>query len=528
MKLSKKKKDKDIEKALNEATAKKEDKTAEAEQDGEGEEKEKRPFNKKLLLIPAIAVPVLAIVGLLVANSLYKPKEEVYVPPEKNVEITITLDYNEAESFVNYKTKKCLSGSPIGNLPSPQKKGYVFNGWHCGDIEYTADTICDTDKDFTITAQWIKPNECKKAVGFYKDDTFEDLLNQYDAGECAEFKDEVPAYIHIKSGYKFIAYSKKNFEGDAVEMFTDGAFSGKLLSYKIEEIKSEAFVLGALTAEREVELLNTYAPKIWLAEAEDFLPYSIDEAVKYLERKGTSDGFIFHQDIPEKLDDEDNTYDYLYGSFKLAKAYSFFIPKSDGCFDLVYFQYCPYNLGPKIMGKNRLNQIGDWEHISIRFATYTENDTLYAKPVLVCCSANSSLNYYTWDTMEFAKGTTHPIFYSAFGSHGLWPTEGEHTYGKESIFSLKETCSQGKAWDTWDKERLETYHYDCLKHNGTGLGASQWKTYFDTNIASPESNAVLLWGNKSTKKLLDIVPTYADGGKSPQFEKEFLDYYSFA
>lgn len=93
---------------------------------------------------------------------------------------------------------------------------------------------------------------------------------------------------------------------------------------------------------------------------------------------------------------------------------------------------------------------GDWERISIQL---DENDS----PVNVFYYSHHGGNLAHWDTLDKFEGT-HPIVFSAKGSHGSYADEGVHLIPD----IIKEGClpvlgcvpdhtDRGPQWKTWDR-----------------------------------------------------------------------------
>lgn len=504
-------------------------KTEAAAESPEGEEAEKKPKLKiklkYVLLVVIVIIPLLAVSSIFIANKFFSPKPAVYANAQQGVSVKVTLNYNEATTFLNYTEKTCVSGEQMGTLPTPKRKGYIFTGWYCGNTLYTPETIVRTDKDFTITATWVKLFDEKLLgdIAAYSDKNYEGEAKSVKVGEYAE-TDIKFGSVYIKNGYRLTLYPKPNFEGDPVVYISNTPeIIASALSFKVDEIPSDSFQLGTLTPERKVEILKMYAPRIWFCEEEDFMPATVDESLKNQNRVLSSNGYIFTQEL--KKDSE--IPEYFHGNLKLAKAYAFFVEKNNGCIDLVYFQYFPYTIGDTVLNRHSLNRIGDWQYLAIRLKTYKENETTLARPTIVALPAHGVTTYVSWDTLKIDKKTQRPAFYSAAGTHALYLDEGTYKYGKKFIFSLKDVCNQGYSWDLWKDGKLETFSYDALKREGEGIGETVWNRSFDIDVFSPEGYAVWSWGNERRRKRVEFFPPLDDSLVGPQFKKVLCDYYAF-
>ena len=68
---------------------------------------------------------------------------------------TVTFDPGE-NGTVTEKTREVTYGKPYGELPTPTRPGYTFDGWYDPDGNKIQDTdIADILKDTTFTAKWI-------------------------------------------------------------------------------------------------------------------------------------------------------------------------------------------------------------------------------------------------------------------------------------------------------------------------------------------------------------------------------------
>ena len=84
---------------------------------------------------------------------------------------TITFDANEGNCFIT--SEQVVNGRPVGELPIPQKIGYVFEGWFTSNsfsTAFTAESIINND--IIVFAKWSKCNHlqsynkptCEKSV----------------------------------------------------------------------------------------------------------------------------------------------------------------------------------------------------------------------------------------------------------------------------------------------------------------------------------------------------------------------------
>ncbi|XP_066291649.1 uncharacterized protein [Branchiostoma lanceolatum] len=148
--------------------------------------------------------------------------------------------------------------------------------------------------------------------------------------------------------------------------------------------------------------------------------------------------------------------------------------------------FYPYNRGKRVCIGLRVfgkciggystfgHHVGDWEHVTVRLVG--------DQPSSIYVSAHSFGGKYDWDAASRTYKScfdvvrtegTHPILYSAAGSHGLWSTPGTHTYKKILINGkLQDETSAGTAWDTWKNVPSIKYRPD-----GGYTGPSSWLNF---------------------------------------------------
>lgn len=142
----------------------------------------------------------------------------------------------------------------------------------------------------------------------------------------------------------------------------------------------------------------------------------------------------------EDLDKPKYMNDYLHGDVNNQKAYAFAVEKEYKYLDLTYFVFTPYNKAKEVAGIQFGNHIGDWEHITVRLMNYQENEKNYYRPVIVDYPAHSFRNYVSWYEIETVE-ETHPVGYTARGSHGMWEDAGTHVYVDAKVVKLTDECS---------------------------------------------------------------------------------------
>lgn len=142
------------------------------------------------------------------------------------------------------------------------------------------------------------------------------------------------------------------------------------------------------------------------------------------------------------------------------------VPKpniGDDITDVFYWMFYPYNRGKRVCispiyingncwGKYSTfgHHVGDWEHVTVRFKS--------DQPIKIYLSQHNFGASYDWadNNLEYVSDSsntaaTHPVVYSARGSHGLYNNAAEHVYRK--IFNgdrLVDKTSKGDKWYTWE------------------------------------------------------------------------------
>jgi hypothetical protein len=336
-----------------------------------------------------------------------------------------------------------------------------------------------------------------------------------------------------------------------------------------------------VTDEEKLNLLATYAPRVWIASGESYWPSSVEWAFPYLERyvpcadypsgcfdfwEIPSDPFghrgacapsfplpppplcepcksgdlsacrLLCQQYPEECNLESDYLKYWLQTWEGlgspsdvlpffrgcngystsnpctindAPVYAFWVKKSfqmgESLFDfvdLVYFFYYPYNRGKEVIDTIFGSHVGDWEHVTMRLMWAYDDQTGWSlQPVQMYISAHDFGGTYDWAAIPKINDT-HPVVYSAWGSHGVWLTAGEHDYGEVCYVvaceDLTDWTSEGTAWDTWNN--MAALDYNAKQ----GLGGSIWPLWMSNdftnpgtcgNPSDPACGPIYRWGN---------------------------------
>lgn len=476
---------------------------------------------KKIMGIIFLAFIVLIIIGLIVIKIINSGYEYDPVSAdgliEKGEAATLTIEYNGATGMPESETIEC-KGYDVIDLPDVTKEGYVFSGW-TSRWAFIGSSVTINTAERTVRPQFDKDYSMIGSACALFTDTF--AYDEFDAGEYPSISKEI-VDMYLDGGYKLIIYSEENYQGDKTTVYYTGCYSGFVGSMKVVPIESDGIAVDTLDNDTRLKLLTTYAPRIWWDKNESYYASTIEYAKENLTKVMSTNGYMY---ILEALDKPTYMCDYLYGDQDNAKVYAFAIEKEYKYLDLSYFMFTPYNKAKTVLGIQFGNHIGDWEHVTVRLMKYEENSRTYYRPTIIDYSAHSFRNYTSWDEIEIVENT-HPVAYTAQGSHGFWKDGGTHVYADAKVLKLTDECSQGLAWDLWQENQMETYTYNALTHTGEGIGNSEWNTAFDLTFCDNSTDAVISWGNRGWNAPIQIYPQLSGGPGGPQQKKSLNDYYT--
>jgi hypothetical protein len=279
-----------------------------------------------------------------------------------------------------------------------------------------------------------------------------------------------------------------------------------------------------LSDSQKAEILETYAPRVWLSgwhpnhpEGEIYYPSPVEFSFLHNRRTwvlGDTDNWWL--ETYEDFGPSDRL-KYFYGcdgdvnpcQLSDVPVYAFWDEVDDvligsvayDVVDLIYFFWFPYNRGKEVLDTVFGNHVGDWEHVSIRLIPEWDDGSGKWEyiPYQIYLSAHNFGETYSYYDITRVAGT-HPVVYAAWGSHGIWKDEGDHNYEDVVIvfitYHLIDYTSEGTAWDTW--EYIEAYDYD----NQAGLVGNAWPTWMSDDYDNPElgytdpaSGPIKRWGN---------------------------------
>lgn len=150
--------------------------------------------------------------------------------------------------------------------------------------------------------------------------------------------------------------------------------------------------------------------------------------------------------------------------------------------DIVYWAFFPYNNGKRVcvgvydesflnlgcLGKYSIfgNHVGDWEHVTVRFVD--------GYPQELAMEAHGNTSIFPWGSRKVEMlDQSHPIVYSAQGSHGFYEYAGRNRYKDlPNGDFLVDDMNAGVAWDTWNN--VVPFFYQDV---GSYEGANAWVNY---------------------------------------------------
>ena len=113
---------------------------------------------------------------------------------------TYTVTFDPKGGEVNPREKNVTFDAAYGELPTPTRTGYTFNGWYLGDKEITKDSTVETAEDHTLTASW-SINSHWLTIKYLNKSNGKELAPEYSQ------KHDYDTTVKVKSpsipGYKF-------------------------------------------------------------------------------------------------------------------------------------------------------------------------------------------------------------------------------------------------------------------------------------------------------------------------------------
>lgn len=407
---------------------------------------------------------------------------------------------------------------------------------------YTVSNMWMTDFDDCVSSLKVELADSHAPVTVYSDANFGGGSQEFGAGDydwadltaSGGIGNDKLSSIRVAPGYKVTLYENANFGGATRVITADSGyvadFNDKTSSLKVEPVPAvdpTCIQISPSDDSQKAALLQTFAPRIWMSAGEpagaSTVEFALQNMQRYLSMAKTEDIAKYMLKTTQPLNSPSAKLPYFAGDQANAKIYSFWTEKDYGNIDLSYWAFFPYDTGKVVIGSTFGCHVGDWEHITVRLAKFTENDVTYVKPVSVAIPAHSFTNYSDWGDLSKIDNT-HPVVYCANGTHGMWKDPGAHMYMNIVVAQLTDYCDAGSAWDTWNA--LNTYQYAPGSLSGIGLGDSEWPSYFNSDYQNPNSGAVIRWGNEENGSLFGQ-PLRDKGPNGPESHNTLYDWVIF-
>lgn len=429
---------------------------------------------------------------------------------------------NELEAVVGNDTISSIKVAPGYRVTL--YKDYNFGG---GTKVYTADSgWVDDFNDQTSSLKVELIGASHAPVTAYSNAGYTGTEQQFGVGDhninelVAGVGNDQISSMRIAPGYKVTLYRDYNFSGASKVLTADAMyvddFNDIISSLKVEAISpldatSVAVPNNTYSDASKRQLLQTFAPRIWFAQGESYFPSSVEFTFPYVDRYLNPNSGKYELKTKTTLDPITLKLPYFTGDLAHAPIYAFWVEKEYNNVDFVYFQFTPYDLGKNVLGTEVGDHVGDWERVTVRMAKFVDNNTSYMKPVQMYYGSHAFGTTYRWDEVSKINGT-HPVAYSAEGSHGMWKDAGVHVYQELVIDQLTDVANQGTAWDTWNN--IQAFQYYPNQATGNGLG-NAWPTWLNKDYSNPNGGAIWRFGNPQVGTYFGQ-PLFAEGPTGPQ------------
>ncbi|KAI6248290.1 putative vacuolar protein sorting-associated protein TDA6 [Erysiphe necator] len=167
--------------------------------------------------------------------------------------------------------------------------------------------------------------------------------------------------------------------------------------------------------------------------------------------------------------------------------------------DAFYLYFYSFNDGPRGLGHQVGNHIGDWEHNMIRFTNGT--------PTAIWYSQHGYGSAYTYDAVQ--KIGVRPVVFSARGSHSNWPEAKAHDFhiinNRIPPHIAYDYTSLGRLWDPTLSAFF--YSYNVTNTTSSPLTTSKEQTFPSNGTYIPALSSFPtgflyfkgLWGDQQLK-----------------------------
>ena len=136
-----------------------------------------------------------------------------------------TLYFDANGGTVDEESRKLICGNTFDTLPTPERYGYVFDGWFTVDgVQITAETTLDVAEDLTVYAHW----------------SLEDIIITFDANGGTVSTESITVYygdvlsdlpVPTKTGFSFVGWFTEDDQeikdGDVLEYTDDLSVTAK-------------------------------------------------------------------------------------------------------------------------------------------------------------------------------------------------------------------------------------------------------------------------------------------------------------
>lgn len=169
--------------------------------------------------------------------------------------------YTEDAYMVNNKT--AIYGGAYGELPVPEKDGYIFKGWFTeptGGREITSSTVASVSEEHVLYAQWEAEEEYIDATVGVKNDTYRITVNNnLKNGKIIVAGYNGDVLVSVKSHAAAEEDIATVFEGNKIDVVKVLAWEGlpSLKPAMMQEIAKDEF----LDASKEVWVLKSELPE---------------------------------------------------------------------------------------------------------------------------------------------------------------------------------------------------------------------------------------------------------------------------
>ncbi|XP_050526283.1 uncharacterized protein LOC126897006 isoform X1 [Daktulosphaira vitifoliae] len=260
------------------------------------------------------------------------------------------------------------------------------------------------------------------------------------------------------------------------------------------------------------KMVRRWAPLVWLAPDEKFMPASVTDFLSHVTPKPKSSIDLMNSKLPMGLNSQtwylvtktevenllQNNTSVLYGqnpSTAMVPVYARVTECGHKKFHVSYWLFFPFSQGKPIctldigvLGplplplinnqcfgtlKDFGSHVGDWEHMSLMFNGSEVPQKMYVSvhDAGAFYNFDSNRQKFIFNRQEVRKGFmqkpkfpevvhltkkgSHPVLFAAKGSHGLWTAPGKHKYVR--LPRLYDDSGFGLPWRTWmNVEMLNT------------------------------------------------------------------------